>query len=159
MAKWHMTREGLGNFGPYEESQMQEFAASGRLTPQDMVWQEGTPQWVVARSVPGWFLSPPPPPPPPIPGSSPFMSRSAMPGVENKIAAGLCGILLGPFGVHKFILGRTTQGVIMLLSTILTFGLGAIIMGPIGLIEGIIYLTKSDEEFYQTYVVEKKGWF
>jgi len=31
--------------------------------------------------------------------------------------------------------------------------------GIIGLIEGIIYLTKSDEEFYQQYIVEKKGWF
>ena len=29
----------------------------------------------------------------------------------------------------------------------------------IGLIEGIIYLTKTDEDFYQTYVVEKKAWF
>jgi len=32
-------------------------------------------------------------------------------------------------------------------------------MGIIGLIEGIVYLTKSDEDFYQTYAVEKKGWF
>jgi hypothetical protein len=29
----------------------------------------------------------------------------------------------------------------------------------LGFIEGIIYLTKSDEEFYQTYQVNKKGWF
>ncbi|MEX0716039.1 MAG: hypothetical protein WD066_05605 [Planctomycetaceae bacterium] len=29
----------------------------------------------------------------------------------------------------------------------------------IGLVEGIIYLTKSDEEFYQTYIVGKKEWF
>jgi hypothetical protein len=32
-------------------------------------------------------------------------------------------------------------------------------MGPIGLIEGILYLTKSDEEFYRTYVLGKKEWF
>ena len=31
--------------------------------------------------------------------------------------------------------------------------------GIIGLIEGIIYLTMTDEAFYQTYVVEKKKWF
>ena len=30
-------------------------------------------------------------------------------------------------------------------------------MGIIGLIEGIVYLSKSDEEFYETYVVGKKG--
>ena len=29
----------------------------------------------------------------------------------------------------------------------------------IGIIEGIIYLTKSDEEFVQTYIVNKKPWF
>lgn len=32
-------------------------------------------------------------------------------------------------------------------------------MWIIGLIEGIIYLTKSDEDFYQAYAVEKKEWF
>ncbi len=47
----------------------------------------------------------------------------------------------------------------MLLVSLLTFGLGAIPMGLIGLVEGIIYLSKSDEDFYETYVVEKRGWF
>ena len=77
----------------------------------------------------------------------------------KKIAAGICGILLGSLGVHKFILGLTVPGIIMLLVTILTFGLGSFVTGIIGLIEGIIYLTKSDEEFYQAYYVNKKGWF
>jgi TM2 domain-containing membrane protein YozV len=77
----------------------------------------------------------------------------------KKVAAGVCGILLGALGVHKFILGLTTPGVIMLLATVLTLGFGGILMGLIGLIEGIIYLTKSDDEFYRLYAVEKKGWF
>jgi TM2 domain-containing membrane protein YozV len=77
----------------------------------------------------------------------------------KKVAAGVCGILIGALGVHKFILGLTTPGVIMLLVTVLTCGIGGVAMGIIGLIEGIIYLTKSDEDFYQTYAVEKKGWF
>jgi hypothetical protein len=47
----------------------------------------------------------------------------------------------------------------MLLVTVLTCGIGSMATGIIGLIEGIIYLTKSDNEFYQTYAVEKKGWF
>jgi hypothetical protein len=37
--------------------------------------------------------------------------------------------------------------------------LGPIVMGIIGLIEGIIYLTKSDEQFRQIYVAGKKEWF
>ena len=77
----------------------------------------------------------------------------------KKVAAGMCGILLGSLGIHKFILGLTTPGIIMLLVSLLTCGLGAIPMWIIGLVEGIIYLTKSDEEFYRLYGVEKKGWF
>ncbi|MBG1263236.1 TM2 domain-containing protein [Nostoc commune] len=80
-------------------------------------------------------------------------------GNSKKIAAGICAILLGALGIHKFILGYTTEGLIMLLVTILTFGFGGAIMGIIGLVEGIIYLTKTDEEFLNAYIVEKKGWF
>jgi hypothetical protein len=47
----------------------------------------------------------------------------------------------------------------MLLTTIFTCGFAGIIWGIIGLIEGIIYLTKSDDEFAQTYVIGKRGWF
>jgi len=82
---------------------------------------------------------------------------------NNKIAAGLCGIFLGGLGVHKFILGYTGEGLAMLLISLLTGWITCFatvyIMMLIGLIEGIIYLTKSDEEFYQTYVVNKRGWF
>ncbi len=77
-------------------------------------------------------------------------------GQENKkILAGLLGIFLGGFGVHKFILGYTQEGIIQIIITILTCGFGQII----GFIEGIIYLTKSDEEFYNTYQVGRKPWF
>lgn len=78
---------------------------------------------------------------------------------SKKIAAGICGILLGGFGIHKFILGMTTPGIIMLLATVLTCGILGIVMHVIGIVEGIIYLTKSDQEFYQTYMVNKKAWF
>ncbi len=78
---------------------------------------------------------------------------------QKKVAAGVCGVLLGAFGVHKFILGLTNPAIIMLLVTVLTCGLGGAVMGIIGLVEGVIYLTKTDEEFYREYGVEKKGWF
>lgn len=78
---------------------------------------------------------------------------------ENKIAAGVCGILLGSLGIHKFILGMTGAGLTMLLVTVLTCGIGGMVMHVIGLIEGIIYLTKSDDEFVRTYVDGKKAWF
>ncbi len=78
---------------------------------------------------------------------------------DKKISAGIFAILLGTLGIHKFILGYTKEGVIMLLITLLTAGYGAFVMAIISIIEGIIYLTKSDREFVQTYVNTKKGWF
>ena len=81
------------------------------------------------------------------------------PGADKKMTAALCGILLGAFGVHKFVLGYTVPGVIMLCVTVLTCGFGGIVMAIIGIIEGVTYLQKSDEEFYQTYIVGKKEWF
>lgn len=73
---------------------------------------------------------------------------------NKKVLAGVLAILLGGFGVHKFVLGYTKEGIIQLILG-LACGVGALI----GLIEGIIYLTKSDEDFYNTYQVGKKGWF
>ena len=77
----------------------------------------------------------------------------------KKIAAGICAIVVGSFGIHKFILGMNTAGLIMLLSTILTCGLAAAVFHVIGLIEGVLYLTKSDEEFYRVYIAGTKEWF
>ena len=78
---------------------------------------------------------------------------------SKKVAAGICAILLGGFGVHKFILGYTTEGIILLAATLLTCGLGAMVTSIIGIAEGVIYLTKSDDEFVNTYVNSKKAWF
>lgn len=74
---------------------------------------------------------------------------------NKKILAGVLAILLGSLGIHKFILGYTQEGIIQIIISIVTCGIG----GIIPFIEGIIYLTKSDEEFYQTYQIGKKGWF
>ena len=76
-------------------------------------------------------------------------------GENKKLIAGILAIVIGSLGIHKFILGYTQEGIIQIVITFVTCGIG----GLIGLIEGIIYLTKSDEEFYQTYQVGKKGWF
>ncbi len=82
---------------------------------------------------------------------------------KSKVAAGLLGIFLGVFGAHKFYLGYTKEGVIMVLVSvlggILTFGVAAWVVAVFGLIEGIVYLTKSDEEFGERYVQAKKAWF
>jgi len=78
---------------------------------------------------------------------------------SKRVLAGVLAILLGSLGIHKFVLGMTTPGIILLLATVLTCGLGSMVTSIIGLVEGIIYLTKSDREFVQTYQIEKKQWF
>ena len=78
---------------------------------------------------------------------------------SKRVIAGILGILMGAFGVHKFVLGYTTQGIVMLAITVLTCGIGASVTALIGLIEGIIYLTKSDEEFIYMYQTNKQEWF
>ena len=84
-------------------------------------------------------------------------------GDNKKVIAGILAILLGAFGIHKFILGYNKEGIIMLVITIVlgvvTCGMFAWVMSIIGLIEGIIYLTKSDADFYNTYQAGKKPWF
>ena len=53
------------------------------------------------------------------------------------MAAGLLGIFLGGWGIHNFYLGNTTRGIIQIIVTIVTCGIGAIW----GLVEGIMILT------------------
>lgn len=58
------------------------------------------------------------------------------------------------FAAHKFALGQTTPAIIQICCNLACFA-GA----WISFIEGIIYLTKTDEEWHRIYIVEKKAWF
>lgn len=78
-----------------------------------------------------------------------------IPGAEKKVPAGVLGILLGGFGAHRFFLGDVTGGLIRIAITVFTCGFG----GILGLIEGILYLTKSDEDFVKIYIEGQKKWF
>ena len=84
-------------------------------------------------------------------------------GTKDHVAAGLLAILFGWLGIHKFYLGYNTSGFIMLgvsiLGGIITFSLAAGVMCIIGIVEGILYLTKSQSEFEQMYVFSKREWF
>ena len=72
---------------------------------------------------------------------------------NKKVICGVLGILFGSLGIHKFVLGYTKEGILQIILNIFC-GLG----GLIGFIEGIVYLTKTDEDFYQTYQMNKRGW-
>ncbi len=124
------------------------------------------PEGVAAHeAAPSAAAAPPPPPPaayapPPPPAAyAPPPAAPAISETKSKVAAGVLGILLGSFGIHKFYLGYNKEGIIMLLVTVLSFGFLAWVTSIVGLVEGIIYLTKTDEEFNATYVVGRKPWF
>lgn len=74
---------------------------------------------------------------------------------NKKVLAGILALIFGYLGVHKFILGYTKEGFIQMILSLVTCGMA----GIIPFIEGIIYLTKTDDEFYRTYQANKKGWF
>ncbi|MCE3244627.1 MAG: hypothetical protein K0S72_750, partial [Arthrobacter sp.] len=74
----------------------------------------------------------------------------------NRVTTAIVALLLGSLGVHKFMLGQTQAGVILLVVCLFTCGMGSAV---VGFVEGIIYLSKSDADFYQTYVIERKPWF
>ncbi|MCP9882280.1 TM2 domain-containing protein [Cyanobium sp. Alchichica 3B3-8F6] len=78
---------------------------------------------------------------------------------NKKLAAGLTGIFLGAFGVHKFVLGYNKPAIIMLVVSLLTCGVGYFVFQVIGIIEGIIYLAKSNDEFRVEYLDAEKDWF
>lgn len=93
-----------------------------------------------------------------VPGSpQPTSPAPSNPNESKRMMCGILAILLGHFGIHKFILGKTKPGVIMLLVTLLTC-VGGPVMWVIGIVEGIKYLQMTDEQFYQTYVVGNKDW-
>lgn len=71
--------------------------------------------------------------------------------MKNKVAAGIIAILIGGLGIHKFYLGNILPGIVYLLFA------WTGIPGILGLVEGIVYLTDSEERFQER--VEAKHFF
>lgn len=148
-------------YGPIDTDQIRRWLADNRVNAHTLVQSENSTEWKPLISFPEFasdFKT----------GSPPqIVTHVPNPRASNKIAAGICGILLGCLGVHKFILGYTGAGLVMLLVSVLapvvtcfTFGVvGPFVMGVIGIIEGIIYLCKSDDDFVRTYVDGRREWF
>ena len=137
-------------YGPVSAEQLRQWLTEGRVNRQTPVTLESGGNWSFLSTYPELN---------PTGGSPPIPPPKTSDRASNKIAAGVCGILLGCLGVHKFILGYTLAGLIMLLVSVLSCGVAAPVFGIIGLIEGILYLVKSDEEFVRIYVDGRKEWF
>lgn len=81
---------------------------------------------------------------------------------DSKLIAGLLALFLGGLGIHKFYIGCQTAGIIMLSIWFVGWfmaGLPSFVIIVIALIEGIIYLTKSNSEFENIYIKNEKCWF
>lgn len=86
---------------------------------------------------------------------------------KSPIVAGLLAFFLGGFGAHKFYLGYNKEGAILLCGTLVSWVLMIVVIGVFGLIaigivcliETIIYITKSPDDFQATYVDGYRPWF
>jgi TM2 domain-containing membrane protein YozV len=139
-------------YGPIGIEQIRVWIAQNRVNAHTLAQSEGSTEWKPLISFPElaveFKIAPPP-----------VAGYGHNPRAHNKIAAGICGILLGGLGVHKFILGYTGAGLIMLVITLVTCFFAAPVVHIIGLIEGIIYLCKTDDDFVHTYVDGRREWF
>jgi TM2 domain-containing membrane protein YozV len=139
-------------YGPVGADQIRRWIAEHRANAHTLIQSEGSTEWKPLVSFPEFAADLKAPPPPTV-------LYASNPRASNKIGAGICGILLGSLGIHKFILGYTSAGLIMLLVSVLSCFTLAPIVHLIGLIEGIIYLCKSDDEFVRVYVDNRQEWF
>ena len=119
-------------YGPINADQLRRWMAEGRANSITLVQVEGSTDWKPLSTFPEFASQPGPTPlsqysAPPV--LAPFDER------KSKLAAGLFGIFLGGFGVHRFYLGYTTIGVWQIVSN-LACGVGFIW----GLIEGILII-------------------
>lgn len=118
-----------------EASARPQYTPAQQYTPPQYA-QTPPPQY----APPQYAQTPPPQYAPPQQVSPTYYSN------KSKTTAGILAILLGGIGVHKFYLGKAGQGFLYLIFC------WTYIPAIIGFIEGIIYLTTSEENFYNKYV-------
>jgi len=138
-------------FGPVPKSELDEWVSEGRLTADTQILRDGADQWQWATDeypqlaeleAPAVQTAPNPFDFSAVDTAAPRKSgpkSSSKMSDKSKVTAGLLGIFLGAWGVHRFYLGFTGIGVIQIVVTLCTLCLG----GWWGVIEGIMILTGS----------------
>ena len=154
MSKWYIHYDGQ-NVGPMEAENLLAY----NPTPQTMVWTEGMAQWQPIYSVPELMnminsATHTPHEPHYAPGSSTYAPPAYQTSGKDKLVCGLLAILLGSLGIQYFYLGKIGAGLITIFLCFITCGLWSVLI----LIQGILMLTMSQQDFDQKYVYTKK-WF
>ncbi len=138
--KWFILYNGQ-QVGPMTKEQLLHYG----LNPNSQVWREGMPAWVAVYTLPELMSMLPQNTPHPGPGPMPY-PQSQYP--KSKTTAGVLAILLGGWGAHYFYCGKVGAGFITILLTFVTFSLWYIL----SLIQGIMMLSMTDQQFNDKYV-------
>ena len=114
-------RQNDQSYGPYSLQEVNSMLTSGRLDRDDLAWVEGSPDWTSLRAIPGVLAVPPPPPR--TSGTS-RRDHDYDPDASDRtvIAAFLMAFFIGPFGIHRFYVGKTGSGIAMLILTLTMIG-------------------------------------
>lgn len=139
MANWYLLRSGQTH-GPYPEEQIRQWVRAGQIAHDEKLNREGDANWLSLDMIPEFTAD-----------------RSAAPppyaaGAKDKTVAAILAFVLGPLGVHHFYLGNTTIGIIYLIISLFSVGSVALVLS---IIDGIMYLTKSEDQFQRCYM----NWF
>lgn len=130
MNTYYMTGGDGRQYGPVAVEQIKQWVAEGRATAQTLLRVEGG-EWKPLATFPE-FVGVAASPPPVVTGGG----WPANAPLKSRIAAGVLGVFLGGFGIHRFYLGYTAIGIVQILVTVLTCGVGHFW----GFIEGICIL-------------------
>lgn len=142
MASWYLLRNGQ-TYGPYPEEQIRQWVRAGQIAPDEKLNREGDANWLSLDMIPEFGADRAAAPPPPA---------AYPPGARDKTTAGILALLLGWLGIHHFYLGNTNIGIIYLVISLCT---GTSVGWVLGVIDGIIYLTKPEDQFQRCY----RNWF
>ena len=104
-------------YGPVGADLIRRWIAENRVRGDTLVQPDGATDWLPLSAVPEFAGDLRSVPPPPVSGGPPSSMAAR---ASSKLPAGICGILLGSLGIHKFVLGYTGPGLILLLVTVLT---------------------------------------
>ncbi|MBP5315079.1 MAG: DUF4339 domain-containing protein [Muribaculaceae bacterium] len=143
MAKYWIIENGR-QAGPFEKEELLQHG----LSPNSPVWAEGMPDWAPAATVADLSDIIPPAPATPPPYYNAYQQAVPRQYAKDRILTGLFALLLGGLGIHYFYLGKVMPGIVCILATIVSCGIWQIIT----LIQGIMMLIMSDEEFNSKYV-------
>jgi TM2 domain-containing protein/uncharacterized protein DUF4339 len=121
------------NYGPYSLDEANRLIVSGQLSRDDLAWVEGTPSWTRLGLVPGTVDVPP------MPGTVADGSSDRL-----ILPAFLLAFFVGVFGVHRFYVGKTTSGIVMIILTCTV--IGAVVTAIWSMIDWIMIICGAFED-------------